>query len=624
MVEKSDINDTNVEIAKIAVELVKGLSKNLATPIRRQWAKFESVFELVFEDYLVREFARTSKIKTLISRQKPISIFDAYVDAELAIGANIQVDDDDDSDDEDNSCDEEEFRRNIKKGARLVVTATGGAGKSMLMKHLFCKSVRDDQRFIPVFFELRNLNKNSQVSLKSAIKKHIDGAAKKFTDDHFDFCMRNGKLLLLLDGFDEVKREIQTDVESQIIEINKEYPDIPVVLSSRPDTRFVSWQEYTEYGVRPLSLPKVCELLQKIEYDEETKQQFIKRIKSDLFKSHSSFLSNPLLASMMLLTFTQFSDIPHKEHLFYEQAFLALIDQHDGTKIGFEREFFTGLARDDFTDLFAAFCAFSYFDEKYKFDRHQLLEFVGKAIDYVTVETSASNAIDDFQKTVCLLVQDGDEYVFLHRSFQEYFTARFIIASAPEFARKFMQALSDRRPSADPVLLLVGSMNRDQFERGFLLDRLKLAIQRIDATAGKAPYVRARLFFDFIANANAEDKPKGDNQRYILIRKSSADGASEYIVHELVKKLYTQAPSNPHIHHEGDERITIFAFVMSFVGKRIQTSHAERPYFAKYLDRIEKDIRDTELEVRNRLESRRDILSDVFAGSKKAKKPNSK
>ena len=61
-------------------------------------------------------------------------------------------------------------------------------------------------------------------------------------------------------------------------------------------------------------------------------QKFIDNVKKHLYDKHKSFLSNPLLTTMMLLTFDQFAEIPEKMFLFYEQAFDTLFLKHDATK----------------------------------------------------------------------------------------------------------------------------------------------------------------------------------------------------------------------------------------------------------------------------------------------------
>ena len=76
--------------------------------------------------------------------------------------------------------------------------------------------------------------------------------------------------------------------------------------------------------VRALTIPQVIRLISKIDYDRDLKRHFIEQIYHHLYASHKSFLSSPLLATIMLLTYEYFAEIPNKMHIFYEQAFAAL------------------------------------------------------------------------------------------------------------------------------------------------------------------------------------------------------------------------------------------------------------------------------------------------------------
>jgi len=107
--------------------------------------------------------------------------------------------------------------------------------------------------------------------------------------------------------------------------------------------------------VQPLDINQVTALIGKLKYDDKIKRKFVQRIKADLYSKHQSFLSSPLLATMMLLTFDQFADIPEKIHLFYEQAFDTLFAKHDATKEAYKRQSQTKLPIDVFKKALAYF-----------------------------------------------------------------------------------------------------------------------------------------------------------------------------------------------------------------------------------------------------------------------------
>ena len=129
-----------------------------------------------------------------------------------------------------------------------------------------------------------------------------------------------------------------------------------------PALRHVSL-DASAYALRnPSTRPsQAVELIQRLDFDEATKNSFISLMQKELFASHAEFLKIPLLCVVMLLTYSDAGRISRKKHEFYEDAFNALWSKHDARKqAGFEREKYTGLDKNEFMRLLSAFCASSY------------------------------------------------------------------------------------------------------------------------------------------------------------------------------------------------------------------------------------------------------------------------
>jgi len=90
-----------------------------------------------------------------------------------------------------------------------------------------------------------------------------------------------------------------------------------------------------------------------------------------LFRTHTSFAQNPLLLTIMLLTFDRFAEIPCKMHIFCREAFLALSVTHDASKGAFKRALKTGLNIDEVEVYSAEICFRSYRGQKYEFTEEE-------------------------------------------------------------------------------------------------------------------------------------------------------------------------------------------------------------------------------------------------------------
>ena len=115
-------------------------------------------------------------------------------------------------------------------------------------------------------------------------------------------------------------------------------------------------------------------LIDKLDFrpDEPTiKKRFREELEFSLYYTHMEFTQNPLLLTIMLMTYEQFAEIPSKMHIFYREAYVALSQKHDASKGAYKRVLKTGLTADRFAEYFAEFCARSYRDERFEFTEVQ-------------------------------------------------------------------------------------------------------------------------------------------------------------------------------------------------------------------------------------------------------------
>ena len=208
-----------------------------------------------------------------------------------------------------------------------------------------------------------------------------------------------------------------------------------------------------------------------MEFDKDVRDRFVKALEEDLYEKHKSFASNPLLLSIMLLTFENYAEIPEKLHLFYANAFETLYEKHDATKAGYRREIKSNLSFDNFRTVFSFFCFFTYGQGKTEFSRDELISIL-KKIAKKKIQFKASDYVYDLENSLCLLYKDGLNYRFAHRSFQEYFAAFFMKELSDENMKNMSFRLITQdsfRAANDNVFSMLYDMCEDRFEQNVLL-----------------------------------------------------------------------------------------------------------------------------------------------------------
>lgn len=462
MMEQQDIPKVVAAVVEHYIDRLLDLGK---VTIKNWSNKMRLSIKSAFTKYLSSTISRYSVTKTIVFRNSPKYLYDFYVPIDLEL-KNRQLQ-------------SPTLADLAKIGNHIVVTGTGGSGKSMLMRHFLLTAAQDRLR-IPVYIELRNLN-YSEDTITDHFLKALDIHKFNLPREYAIKGLERGYFALLLDGFDELRRSRLNSVESDLLELADRYPDNLFVVSSRPLDRFLSWERFHQLSTMPLTLDKAVELVSKIDYAHDIKSQFLKRLKQDLYTKHQSFLSNPLLLTIMLLTYEVNADIPSKVHVFYAQAFDALYNQHDATKAGFKRELQTKMAPDDFKTVFSAFSILTYDDHRVAFSKNTLTNYLRNARKITGFKFAYKRYIDDLLTAVCMLVKDGNHYLYTHRSFQEYFAALYIQNAEHPVQDHLLHIVAKRSPR-DQVLDLLFEMDRDLVEKKVILPALKRLRKTMDYT----------------------------------------------------------------------------------------------------------------------------------------------
>jgi len=434
--------------AKVVQRFLAASNKDLREGLASAATTFEPHFKATFE--------RCSKIKTLLNRDEPVDLLSQYVNLEFRFESDL--------------LDDFDVIDQIWKRKKIIISGMGGGGKTIFMKYLWISLFENSKGKIPIFLELRRLNDISTDDLVSYLYLTLVGSNAKVSKESFLKGIASGLFIVMLDGFDEIVIEKRRELEKQILNLANANPELILIVSGRPDERFGSWQAFSNYKVQPFRKDQVIALIEKLHYEKKIKKKFMERIEKDLFEKHKSFLSSPLLATMMLITFDQFADIPEKVHLFYEQAFDTLFAKHDATKEAFKRKMYTDLPIDMFKRYLSFFCLTSYFDEKYEFNEAEMLEYIRKGLKIENASIDPEKFSQDLLESVCILQREGLDYVFSHRTFQEFFAAYCLARVSHKHMEQILLRFA-RRPS-DKVIEMLYDMHEDLVENQFVLPQL--------------------------------------------------------------------------------------------------------------------------------------------------------
>lgn len=386
--------------------------------VKSKYGKAQVQIGFVFDRYLENATQRYNQIRTLATGTTPRNIIgedSLYV----SIGLNyngIEID-----------TSTVDSLREISNN--LLILGTGGVGKSMLTRYLFLDTA-EYGGYVPVLIELRRIG--SQSSGQLSILDLIYGCMKDFDvelpKDQFEYSLQLGKYLFLFDGFDEVKSSLAKETAEAIQTFSAKYPKNSFIITSRPRTETSPLETYTVMESMPLSKTQAVDLASRIWAEDEKTKEFCQQLDEILYEKHKDFAENPLLLTMMFLTFMRNSSIPDHLSDFYQKAYDALYSAHDNQDKGcYKRDFqCKTLDETEFRRILSHFCFQSYFKESYEFDENDIISYLQASLKKLGFnDVKAADYLMDLRNVVCMIIKDGETYRFSHRSFQTYFAAYY-------------------------------------------------------------------------------------------------------------------------------------------------------------------------------------------------------
>jgi hypothetical protein len=452
--------DPNKVIAEIIQLNLEGLKNGFDSFFKTTWVKFERAFK----GYIKRTHKKYSKTKTILYKNDPVNLMDIYVGTGLKVGRKI--------------IPTENISEIFDVSNRLLITGTAGSGKSVFSKYLFLQTLKEKIYGVPVFIELRRLN-NLDMGLLEFLRKDLSSFSLNLTAEQIRICLKRGSFVLILDGFDELSRTIRDNISKEILEMSNEFEKLKILVSSRPEENLSAWEDFTTFKVLPMNKVRSIDLVSKLKYDKKVKDKFIEQLVKGLFEKHEDFLSNPLLLTIMMMTYGQIAEIPEKMHIFYDQAFDALFFKHDASKAVYKRAMYTDLAIDDFKKVLGAFSLLSYLEGDISFTNTSINAYFSQSKKISGVKFTNKKYLDDLLKSVCILTSEGLSFTYTHRSFQEYFAALFLLAMESE-KRMFVFEKLIPNIDQDNVCDLIFEMNREVLEKELIMPQLKKLLKKYD------------------------------------------------------------------------------------------------------------------------------------------------
>jgi predicted NACHT family NTPase len=325
----------------------------------------------------------------------------------------------------------------VRQFPRLMVLGKPGSGKTTFLRHLAvdCSNGKLFCDRIPVLIELRSIKEGNSFNLLNLIHREFGLVEQEQTQQ----ILNQGKAFILLDGLDEVPSQLRQSVRDQIYEFAKEYRKNHFVLTCRTQTTEYIADNFEPIEVADFDAEQVklfarnwfTAIPETSSEAEDWTSRFVGKL--DKNKQIRELAVTPILLSLTCLLFTAEQDLPTKPSELYEKGSNLLLKQWDRFR-EIPRDY-QQLSVSDKQKLlsYLAFCKFEQADNFILFEQDEIQGYIA---DHLRVEAEESEAIlREIEAHHGLLIERAQGiWSFSHLTFQEYFTARKIVATWNSFA----------------------------------------------------------------------------------------------------------------------------------------------------------------------------------------------
>jgi len=318
-----------------------------------------------------------------------------------------------------------------------IVLGKPGAGKTTFLKFIILQTLdgKTPGDKVPVFISLKDFS-DSELDLLSFIVREFDICCFPDAKSFITRLLNDGKFLILLDGLDEVSNGRDSYVIKQVQDLSLKYSRNQFIISCRIAAYNNWFNNFIDIEIADFDENQITIFVKNWFSDENKISEIcLKKIFNKI--QIKDLATNPLLLTLLCLAFDETMNFPANRSELYKEAIEALLKKWDSFRRIKRDDIYKNLSLKRKESLFSNIAAETFENGMY-FISQKLLE--KQIIKYIKNLPQTKEEYLDLDSEVILksiesqhgiFVQRAKNiYSFAHLTFQEYYTAQYIVSNA--------------------------------------------------------------------------------------------------------------------------------------------------------------------------------------------------
>lgn len=355
----------------------------------------------------------------------------------------------------------------------LTVLGGPGIGKSTYLRKTGLEALKGREgkyqhRVIPVFLELKGFDREDVKveTIEAKIAEEFKICGFPNAEKYAERALKQGKLLVLLDGLDEVPGQALSATITAICDFVDLHDKNRFIASCRVAAYHGYFKRFTDVAIAEFNDKQIEEFINnwfrsELDREEETAQQCWGLLQRPEYASAKELAQTPLLLTFLCLVYDRSQTLPPNRSLLYGKALDIILEEwaaekrikrdpiHQGLHAGLEKELLAEIAYRSFenNELFL--------------DREDLVRAISTFLaDTLGAppELGGKAVLKAIEVQQGILVERAERtYSFSHLTLQEYLTAMFVVSeNAIEQVKQLVKEHATEERWREVFLLIAG------------------------------------------------------------------------------------------------------------------------------------------------------------------------